>query len=421
MKYLKLYHDNSLLAIKSGRQSYYPSQRVKELLEIFRCMVNDCMKTGLETDTSSLKRLSTLSYRQLKGYKCPSAYRLAAISRAAGILASRKKSLRRGYPTKTPYMSKLVLISCYGFKIEVGNLRIPLGERKFEFIPLTPHLVRILSDPLLNVRSFTLNETIVSLCFSKEVVKVKCSGTVGVDRNLRNLTMGNQNQVTRFDLSDAVRIADTTRRIISSFKRDDDRIREELSSKYGRRRHNRIQHTLHNTTKAIVADALKHKEAIVLENIEGIRRLYRRGNGQGPKRRHRMNSWSYGEAQRQLVYKAQWVGLPIIRLSRSETRGTSIICPRCGERLQEDRRLRRKLWCQSCRCIMDRDAVAAINLSRRGRLRFDRSRAPVGLQGGAVEAVKGNPITTVIPGVDAPKPSLDSTNPRLDRTRIPFH
>src|SRR5881628_750843 len=81
MKYLKLYHDNSLLAIKSGRQSYYPSQRVKELLEIFRCMVNDCMKTGLETDTSSLKRLSTLSYRQLKGYKCPSAYRLAAISR----------------------------------------------------------------------------------------------------------------------------------------------------------------------------------------------------------------------------------------------------------------------------------------------------------------------------------------------------
>ena len=60
---------------------------------------------------------------------------------------------------------------------------------------------------------------------------------------------------------------------------------------------------------------------------------------------------------------------------------------------------------------MDRDVVAAVNLSRRGRLRFDRSRAQMGLQGGAVEAVKGNPITTVIPGVDAPKPSLTVNRP----------
>jgi hypothetical protein len=92
-------------------------------------MVNDCIKTGLETDTSSLKRLSTLSYRQLKRYQCPSAYRLAAISRAAGILASRKKSLRRGYPTKTPYMAKRVLISCYGFKIEDGISEFPSARR----------------------------------------------------------------------------------------------------------------------------------------------------------------------------------------------------------------------------------------------------------------------------------------------------
>jgi len=60
------------------------------MLEIFRCMVNDSIKIGLETDSSSMKRLSTLSYRQLKKYRCYSAYRLTAISKAAGILASRK-------------------------------------------------------------------------------------------------------------------------------------------------------------------------------------------------------------------------------------------------------------------------------------------------------------------------------------------
>src|SRR5207302_6607573 len=150
--------------------------------------------------------------------------------------------------------------------------------------------------------------------------------------------------------------------------------------------------------------AVQRREAIVLENIEGIRCLYRRGNGQNREYRGRMNGWSFGEVQRQIEYKARWVGLPVIRLSRRETRGSSVSCPRCGERLQSDKRLVRKLWCGKCRVVMDRDMVAAINLSRRGRVRFARSRPliPLEAQGGAVEAMKGNP-TTVIPGVDAPK------------------
>ncbi|HEV2119013.1 MAG TPA: transposase [Candidatus Bathyarchaeia archaeon] len=407
-----------MLAVKSVKQRYRPSPRVNELLEIFRCMVNDSIRIGLEKDASSLKRLSFFTYTSLKRYSSPSIYRLTAMSKAAGILASRKKSTRRGYPTKTPYMSRRALISCYGFKIEDGYLRIPLGEKKFELIPLTPHVVQILSDPLLNVRSFPLTETSLAFCMSREVEEVECNRTIGVDRNLRNLTVGNQDRVVQYDLSYTVKIADTTRRIISSFRRDDDRIREKLSPKYGRRRHNRTQHILHNTTKAVVVDAFKRREAIVLENIEGIRRLYRRGSGLGPRWRHRMNGWSYGEAQRQLVYKSRWVGLPIIRLSRSETRGTSAVCPRCGERLQSDKRLIRKLWCGKCRVVMDRDMVAAINLSRRGRVRSARSRPPIILeaQGRAVEAVKGNPTPTVIPGVDAPKSSHDSTSEKLDRT-----
>jgi hypothetical protein len=53
----------------------------------------------------------------------------------------------------------------------------------------------------------------------------------------------------------------------------------------------------------------------------------------------------------------------------------------------------------------------------RGRLRFDRSQAQKGLEGGAVEAVKGNPTTTVIPGVDESK-SSPSSDRRLDGTVI---
>src|SRR5256886_4061236 len=193
------------------------------------------------------------------------------------------------------------------------------------------------------------------LSIAREAPRIECASTVGVDRNLRNLTVGNDQETRHYDLSKTVRIASTTMRIVASFKRDDVRIRRVIASKYGERRTARTGHVLHTTTKTIVALAVQRREAIVLEDIRGIRALYRKGNGQGRKYPGRMNGWSFSEAQRQLEYKAQWAGLPIIRLSRRETRGSSVTCPRCGERLQSDKRLARKLWWGKRRGVMDQD------------------------------------------------------------------
>ena len=375
------------------------------MLDVFRRMVNDSIRIGLVNDASSLRRLSLLSYNQLARYDSPSCYKLCAISRAAGILAARNKSVRRGFPTRTPYAVRPQLVSCYGFKIENGELNIPVSRGIRFSIPLTKHVLEIISQPRVKVRSFTLTRNRLSLCIARDTPMIECASTVGVDRNLRNLTVGNDQETSKYELSKCVRIAKTTVRIVASLRRNDDRIRTVIASSYGQRRTSRTGHLLHNATKTIVALAVERRTAIVLENIEGIRSLYLRGNGQGKEYRGRMNGWSFGEAQRQIEYKARWVGLPVIRLSRRETRGSSVSCPRCGERLQSDKRLGRKLWCGKCRVVMDRDMVAAVNLSRRGRVRFARSRPPITIeaQGGAVEAMKGNPTPTVIPGVDAPK------------------
>jgi len=394
-----------VLAVKSVWQYYVPAGDVLRLLDVFRRMVNDSIRIGLVNDASSLRRLSLLSYNRLAQYDSPSCYKLCAISRAAGILAARKKSLKRGFATRTPYAIRPQLVSCYGFKTKNGCLEIPVSRGKRLSIPLTRHTLDVISQPRVKVRSFTLTRNKLSLCIACYVAMVECTSTVGVDRNLRNLTVGNDQETRHYDLSKTVRIASTTMRIVASFKRDDARIRSVIASKYGERRTARTGHLLHATTSMIVAVAVQRRQALVLENIQGIRALYRKGNGQGRKYRGRMNGWSFSEAQRQLEYKARWNGLPVIRLSRRETRGSSLTCPRCGERLQSDKRLKRKLWCGKCRMIMDRDMVAAVNLSRRGRVRFARSRPPILLeaQGGAVEAVKGNPTATVIPGVDDPK------------------
>ena len=111
----------SLLAVKSVWQYYAPPQEVLVLLEVFRRMVNESIRIGIANDASSLRKLSLLSYNQLAQYDSPSYYKLSAISRAAGILAARKKSLKRGLPTRTPYAVRQQLVSCYGFKTPIGQ------------------------------------------------------------------------------------------------------------------------------------------------------------------------------------------------------------------------------------------------------------------------------------------------------------
>src|SRR3989449_5473307 len=111
----------SLLAVKSVWQHYAPTRDVLGLLELFRRMVNESIRIGIANDVSSLRRLSLLSYNLLAQYDSPSYYKLSAISRAAGILAARKKSLKRGLPTRTPYAVRQQLVSCYGFKTPIGQ------------------------------------------------------------------------------------------------------------------------------------------------------------------------------------------------------------------------------------------------------------------------------------------------------------
>src|SRR5713101_5163135 len=101
-----------VVAMKSVWQKYAPTRDVLGLLEVFRRMVNESIRIVIANDASSLRRLSLLSYNQLAQYDSPSCYKLCAISRAAGILSSRKKSLRRGYATRTPYSVRQQLVSC---------------------------------------------------------------------------------------------------------------------------------------------------------------------------------------------------------------------------------------------------------------------------------------------------------------------
>jgi len=147
------------------------------------------------------------------------------------------------------------------------------------------------------------------------------AGAVGVDRNLRNLTVGNAEKATYYDMAKIVDVASNTRGILSSFKRSDVRVRRRLSLRYGERRTRRTRQLLNLVSKRVVKNAKDKRQVIVSEDIAGIRRLYRKGNSQRRSYRAKMNSWPLHEVKRQIEYKAAREGVPVITLTKGETRG----------------------------------------------------------------------------------------------------
>ena len=281
-----------VLARKSIKQTFQPSAQISPLMETFRQMTNDCIRIGIEIEkerrgnqTPSMKELSRRSYGELRvRYDCYSKYTLCAISKAAGILASRAKSIKRGYRPRSPYISKPFLVCCYDLKIKDGKLMVRLDAGRFEAIPLNSHTRSFLSDCELRVRSFTLSEKSISLSVSKEVDarrEEETTGTVGVDRNLQKPRRRKcaDGDVLRHD--QGVSIGENTRNIMKSFTRSDVRIMKKIASKYGKRKSDRTRQLLNLVSKRMVEDAKAKSHAIVFEDISGIRKLYRRGNGQG--------------------------------------------------------------------------------------------------------------------------------------------
>lgn len=211
-------------------------------------------------------------------------------------------------------------------------------------ILLNEHTQKILSNPALRVRSFAISENSLGLCISTNVQKIKPETIIGIDRNLRNVTVGNNNKVVFFKTNKLFSIKENTIHARAGLKRNDHRIKRKFFQRFNARMQHRSKKFLHIISKQIIDNAKLNKSAIVFENLNGIRKLYRKGNGQGRKYRRKLNSWSFYELQRQVEYKALWEG---VQFCLVDPKCTSKLCPVCGKRTQEDRQNRRKLWCNN--------------------------------------------------------------------------
>ncbi|MDE1852936.1 MAG: transposase [Thaumarchaeota archaeon] len=347
-----------ITATESVPFNYSSSDELASLFEAFRCMINDAIRIGVDAGPRSRFALIGLAYNRLKEYGLHTHYILSACEVAFSALRNKRRK-------SVPYVKRAFLkLDRQSYRLNHLLLRIPTTPKNYVFLALqgSEYHSSFIEDCTLKRGSVTINERTVAIAFTKVIEGFAPSGYIGVDVNERNVTVSaTDGWGHRFtELREVAEIKEryrTIRASISKATRRDRRIGKRLLSKYGRRESDRSKQRVHNITKQIVDYAKDHGLGIKMEKLTGIRRLYRRGNGRGPSLRGRMNTWVFGETQRQVAYKAAWLGVPVYCVN---PRGTSGNCPDCGSRVAP--LAQRKLYCPKCDWTWDRDDLASKNV-----------------------------------------------------------
>jgi putative transposase len=339
-------------------QYHDKKEDLRPVFDSFRYCANEAIRIGIEKNLSSKYNLYYQLYHKLRlDSNLHSKYVCGALECAASKLNLYKKMLKKKSHTKKPYISRNhLIVNNQSYKIKQSIIRIPTEPKKYLFIRLTKYVCeKIKGTKLGNV---TITDDKIAISYSKDVQEQKPSNFVGIDRNLNNVTTCDSKGICIVhDLSKASKIVSSYSAVKSKFRRNDARIRKKIFQKYGKLQKNRIHNILHLTSKKITSQNL----GIIMEDIKGIRKMYRKGNGQGTKYRAKMNSWSFYELQRQIEYKARWLGLPV---NYVKAWGTSSKCAICGSKLVPEEH--RKMSCSFCNTSTDRDVNAACNILLRG-------------------------------------------------------
>jgi putative transposase len=353
-----------LQARKSIGFRYYASDELSSLFEDFRLMCNDAIRMAIQYEEEhggervrSRFKLIEVAYPRLKEYGLHTHYILSACEVAYSAYRNRNRKSR-------PYVKRaFVKLTNQAYVLNHLILRIPTRPRRFIYLTLqaSDYQLSLLENLALKRGSITVTNSTANFAFSKELAVVETRGQIGIDINERNTTWSDSaGRTERADTSEVAELKERYREIRSKIaKRTHNymRLRRRLLSKYGKRERDRTVQQIHPITKKIVEHARANQFAIVMEKLKGIRKLYRKGNGQGPSYRGRLNSWAFHEIQRQVEYKANWDGVPVAYVN---PRGTSSKCPDCGSSLTKLEG--RKLLCPSCKKAEDRDVIASKNI-----------------------------------------------------------
>jgi putative transposase len=344
-------------AVKTIRFEYQASDELSSLFQEFRLMCNDAIIIALREKPKNRFKLIEIAYPRLKEYGLHTHYILSACEIAYSAYKNRKRK-------SAPYVRRqFIKLDSQTYVLSHLVLRIPTHPRHFIYLTLksSNYQLSFIDDPKLKLGSVTITDSIVAVALTKETPEVEPEGQLGIDLNERNVTWADSSgRVGTEDMSAVAELKEKYKAIrakIAQRTSNDRRTQRRLLSKYGERERKRVCQAIHRVTRKVVEHAKSSNQAILMERLTGIRRRYRKGNGQGVSFRGRMNTWAFRMIQQQIDYKARWVGITVFYV---DPRYTSRKCPNCDSSLITCEG--RKLLCPWCGIFEDRDVVAAKNI-----------------------------------------------------------
>jgi putative transposase len=355
----------------------------KALLVDFRLAVNCAIRAGLQARVTSRNALSRLVYRGFRS-EFPNMYSQHLVSSfevAASALKNYRRRCRNRVEARVPYVKRLMMkAENQAYKLDRGNgvidLPIKAGLHVKLKLVVSQYHRRYLDDSSLSLGSLTVLPDKVIVAFRKGARKPYApESVVSLDTNERSLDgVFVTHEATRpvkaaFPEVAAIQTRHHDRRKrLQKRKAHDRRTSRRLCRREGRREHHRIDHRLHQVADAVLRFAEDNRSAIVLEDLKGIKHKKNKDLNR------RLSFWPRRKLHSIIEYKAQWRGIPLMKV---DPRYSSRTCPVCGR--IPDSRMGAVFEC-GCGWRLDRHINASLNLLHTavsegsevaGGLRFD--------------------------------------------------
>ena len=348
-------------------------------MDDFRLLVNQCLRHALANRLTSRGALSRFARSQALESRVTGTIGLAAAEVACSLASGHRTRLRKGIAGRTPYVRTpfaRIPSGSFHFDSETGKLRFSLrrGEWSSMTVPVSNYLRRVLGDPTHRVTQVHLGLHRVGFVYSRAAPEPYTPRTlVALDTNESSLDgvwarpEGARFVRVLFPDVRSIQVRHLGRRqYLGRKKAHDRRLARLLLGREGRRERHRVRSRLHELTRSLIDQLAGDKAVLVLEDLHGIptprRRPWRGVHGsrfRSPSFRHRFSSWPRAELHRQLAYKAQDRGVPILWLDPYRTSKT---CPRCGEVAEHRSRVGTRFDCAKCGWSCDRQLNAGLNL-----------------------------------------------------------
>jgi len=288
---------------------------------------------------------------------------VSAFGAAGCILKNYRKRIQRGVACSVPYVKRLMMKAenqAYKLDRRSGIIDLPIraGCHVELRLIVSQYHRKYLDDTALSLGSLTILPHRVIVAFRKDAPKLHAPESVlSLDTNERSL----DGLFVESDVASAVRAEfpevaiiqqrhHDRRRRLQKKKAHDRRISRNLCRREGAREHHRIEYRLHEVANAVISLAEDQRSAVVLEDLRGIR------SKRNKVLNRRLSMWPRRKLHQIIEYKAQWKGVPVIKV---DPRNSSRTCPICG-RIQ-DSRMGAEFKCE-CGWHLDRHINASINL-----------------------------------------------------------